>query len=362
MDTNTDLSPFDTELLTRYLAGNATASECHLIEQWGAQTAPATARLRQLRHAWDAAGGHVVSSAADDDQMIGRVRTLMQSQKPSAEGRHRRHIPQYSRLRPVYGGATLIATVVVGLTMYTRVDRDDVARMPARAASTYATQAGETATVPFGKGGRIVLAPRTTLVIDGTRMTLTGRALFVIAGRADEVVSVVTGPITTRVLGTVFDVMYAPSVQQAHVAVIEGKVVTGGRRTTVLGAGMAAQVTDSSVTAGVIQDPLAGTRWTQGKLVFSETPVPDVLAAVGQWYGLTFQGIDTVLARRHLTATIDARHSRSEMLALLESSLGVRMRVHGDTIVLAPGWSTHPPQQLRRAVPAPLTQSRDVGR
>jgi len=64
------------------------------------------------------------------------------------------------------------------------------------------------------------------------------------------------------------------------------------------------------------------TAWIDGRLMFDNTPLPEVLEALGRWYGLRLRLVDSSLARRHLTAVFNGA-SRSEMLASLASLLDV---------------------------------------
>jgi len=66
------------------------------------------------------------------------------------------------------------------------------------------------------------------------------------------------------------------------------------------------------------------TAWTTGKLVFHDAPLTELLESVSRWYGVRFAILDTELARRRVTATVDFG-SRAELMHALMLILDVRM-------------------------------------
>jgi len=75
--------------------------------------------------------------------------------------------------------------------------------------------------------------------------------------------------------------------------------------------------------------------WTQGRLVFEDTPLREALPELGRWYDLDFMLADSALGSRHLTAVL-AGEAITETLTLLGSTLDVRYERHGRTVTLAP--------------------------
>jgi ferric-dicitrate binding protein FerR (iron transport regulator) len=71
--------------------------------------------------------------------------------------------------------------------------------------------------------------------------------------------------------------------------------------------------------------------WTEGRLVYDETPLRDALTELGRWYDMDFVLADSTLGARHLTATL-AGEAISETLTLLSSTLGVDYERHGRTV------------------------------
>lgn len=303
----------------------------------------------------------------------GRVGTTRDSRQPSKHlGKHlSKHLGVHPRLaatRPWLGrvvGAAVIAVVgVVFITLSHRPSR-------VSAGHTYRTVAGQRAELTLVEDIHVVLAPNSTLHMRGNTGTLSGEAFFTVPHRTKQPLTILTGRVATRVLGTMFDVRRYPNESVTRVLVVSGRVSTGNAQTgnthtgnahtVTVDAHMMALVTDSSATTASVADMTRATGWTSGMLTFRDARVADVLAAVGRWYDIRFTLSDSTMAGRLLTATLDTRHTRSETLAALESVLQVRMTFVGDTIVLSPSDSIHH-APLRRSTRESFTSTREMGR
>jgi ferric-dicitrate binding protein FerR (iron transport regulator) len=216
-------------------------------------------------------------------------------------------------------------------------------------------------------GTKIILAPQTTLTVASTfgrdtrTVTLSGEAYFDVRTVAGAPFIVRTGTVATRVLGTAFSVRRYGSDDTVHVAVLSGKVASGGRSAPItVAAGTVAHVTDSTATATAVDDVRAYTDWTQGRLVFDETPVPAMLAALGRWYGYEFRLQDSVLASQNVSASFNVSDSK-EMMIVLQGVLRVSMSFRGKVVTLTPRRETHalPSIRMHKSV---LKPSMEVGR
>jgi ferric-dicitrate binding protein FerR (iron transport regulator) len=207
------------------------------------------------------------------------------------------------------------------------------------------------------------------LVVDGafggtTRtVMLCGEAVFDVAHEDGVPFLVHTGAVTTRVLGTTFDVAYYAADRAVRIAVVSGKVAAGGRRTPVLlTAGTVGWVTDSTVTATIVSDPSVYTTWVDGQLTFDHVPVRDLLTTVGRWYGYAFRLDDSVLAIRQVSTTLKI-DAPTETMTALEQLLDVSMTFHGDTVVLhRQREAERRPDDASRRERNGLSTTREVGR
>jgi len=223
--------------------------------------------------------------------------------------------------------AAACATLVIGVIVGTRTSHPTATST----SRVYRTAAAQQATVTLRDGTRITLAPLTTLTIDtesGTErvVSLNGHAFFDVVSAQGTSFTVRVGNTVARVLGTAFDVQHYMSDPDVRIIVTSGKVMTSveGRPPVILTAGMGARVGDSTVTMTNSQDIGTYTQWVDGQLIFRQTPVPDLLRSVGQWYGVEFRYSDSSIASGHMTLTLDHK-TLTEALTMLESLLDVTM-------------------------------------
>lgn len=204
----------------------------------------------------------------------------------------------------------------------------------------YLTSDGSPATVMLADGSRITLAPYSKITVTRTRETtrhlsLSGEAYFDVVSSAKEPFIVQTGKITTRVLGTAFSVRQYTNEPNVRVVVLNGKVESTNPTSKVtLVAGNVAYLTDST-TLTAQDDARKYTSWTEGRLVFQNTAVRDLLSEVGRWYGYEFQLADSALAARQVTTTLIVK-DRAETLRALKELLDVTMTFDGAVVTLEP--------------------------
>jgi ferric-dicitrate binding protein FerR (iron transport regulator) len=258
-------------------------------------------------------------------------------------------------------GAGIVCAALVSVFIARRAPHH-AAFQDTLASQRYATRSGQRARIVLSRDVHVTLAPQSTLTVNGATITLSGEALFSVVHREEAPIVVKTGDITTRVLGTTFTVRHYPGEPMTRVAVLEGRVATGGVRMTAVAAHTVALVTDSSVTTASSDQFSSATEWTKGRLVFRDAPARDVLATIERWYGITFRTTDPTLDTRVLTTTLDVERSQSDVLALVAALLDVRMSASHDTITLSPRQTSARTPSVRRS-PIPLVPSfKDIGR
>jgi len=75
--------------------------------------------------------------------------------------------------------------------------------------------------------------------------------------------------------------------------------------------------------------------WTEGRLVFTDALLRDVLPELSRWYDVKFELADPALGGRRFTGTFQ-NEPLSEVLQFLTLSIGASHRRDGQTITLAP--------------------------
>jgi len=224
---------------------------------------------------------------------------------------------------------------------------------------SYATASGERATVTLTDGSRVTLAPQSRLTVTpfgaaARTVSLVGEAYFDVAPAPGAPFIVRTGAVTTRVLGTTFDVRHYAGDSAVRVAVVTGKVAAGGRGAPVtVAAGSVANVTDTTATSLVVSDAGEYADWTNGRLVFDDVAASVMLTTVGRWYGYDFQLTDSTIAARRFKAVFNIA-ARDKTLAALSALLNVTMTFNGHTVTL------HPRTMNRTEAPSRRLQHREA--
>lgn len=124
------------------------------------------------------------------------------------------------------------------------------------------------------------------------RVTLTGEAFFEVAKNAKMPFIINTGNINTTVLGTSFNVQ-ASGANEVRVAVLTGKVKVADtlnqQEVFLLPEDLAIVQTANGNITKTKFDAALEFGWKDGKLVFKEASLKEVLTQLEKWFGFTFE-------------------------------------------------------------------------
>ncbi|UZR98173.1 FecR family protein [Chondrinema litorale] len=124
------------------------------------------------------------------------------------------------------------------------------------------------------------------------RVTLTGEAFFDVAKNPQKPFVITTGNINTTVLGTSFNVQ-ASSLSEVKVAVLTGKVkvtdTLNQQQVFLLPEDLATVQTANGNISKTKFDATLVFGWKDGKLVFKEASLKEVLNQLEKWFGFTFE-------------------------------------------------------------------------
>ena len=240
---------------------------------------------------------------------------------------------------------------------------------------TYATARAQRATLTLPDSSKVTLNTETRLEIPASfgRRTrdvyLDGEAYFEVAHDHKRPFRVHAGSAVTEVLGTKFGVRAREGESAVQVAVAEGRVALSsppgplsnttssppgsvstsssppgplstdvergneGERTVLEHGDVGRLASDGRTTVahGVDVGRMLG--WTEGRLAFERTPLPQVLAELDRWFDRDFVLGDSSLAGLRLTTSLRGE-SLAEAIAVLEAALDVKARVVGRTVIL----------------------------
>lgn len=160
-----------------------------------------------------------------------------------------------------------------------------------------------------------------------------GQALFTVAHDAARPFVVHAGDVSVTAIGTVFDVRRTG--EDVRVTLVSGAVDVAGAadaRASRLTAGRQAQVTPTAVTTQPV-DVAKATSWTDGRIVFEDTPLRDAVAEVNRYLtsGIVLDARD--LTNVPINGVFRAGDREAFALAAAEG-LGLNSRVRPDGVLL----------------------------
>ncbi len=344
-----DDTPWDQ--LARLFAGELPPAEAEQVRAWIAADPERSAMVDHLREVWSHAGD--LREAWDAEGALARIK-----QVPAGPARVV-PIPKFYREEPLsparrlarfgFRAAAAVALVGGGVGVWRLALRDTTPEAPITVAEM-ATPRGQRATLRLPDGTRVMLGPASTLRYAST-YSMGARAVQLEGEGYFEVVHDSTRPFTVRTasgvatdLGTTFGVRAYAGDSVLRVVVTEGKVSLAPARDTtaprlsqdslLLSPGDLGRIgPDGSLTARRGIDLSGYLAWTEGRLVFQDTPVGEVVVQLGRWFDLDVRLADTAIGRKRLTASF-ANEPAPEVLQLVAASLGLRVEQRGQVVTL----------------------------
>lgn len=348
----------DWAILDRYFSGECSPEETAAIERWVQGNPLRGQLLASARRVWDETGQ--VPERFDSEagwQAFRQRRDAAGPPTTPVRPLHPRRAPAIvlpaRRLGAGFAAAAAIV-LAVGAALLWRTVGDSatpaaVETTPAVAMREYAAPRGGLAEFRLSDGTHVVLSPASTLRVPVTYAACTsgsepcardvyldGEGYFEVTHDETRPFAVHAGDAVARDLGTAFTVRARAEERRVQVVVVEGEVelapVAGGAEPALLTPGSLGRVEPSgalTVRRNVAVEPYVA--WTEGRLVFKDTPLRDALPELSRWFDLDFRLADSALADRRLTATF--RYQLDEdAVELLAVSLDLRHERRGRTV------------------------------
>jgi len=381
------------ELLDRYLAGEASAAERLTVDAWigkheiredlvaalrGCGNVDTEQWLRRVKASFVAEAPPNVPATRGDRRAIGGQKRGGQDLFGYVEARRvhlgerslrTKSLPPIKKLQHVSIMAIVALVLALGAVSLRRMGV--ASSTPAALTySTYATHNGQIAHVTLADSTRVTLAPNSHVGVASDfpvhrDITLMGEAYFEVASHRGAPFLVHTGRITTRALGTAFDVTHYTDDRDVRVVVANGKVTVATPRNAAVALvpRTLAHVTDSTTLVTAIDDAASYSAWTQGMLEFHDVAVHDVLRTVGRWYGIRLQLTDSTLSNQRIDTFLSFTNVH-DVIKKLEEVLSVTATdaKNGESIILQPRTQKVRPASLRRDESKEFPFHAEVGR
>jgi transmembrane sensor len=316
----------DWELVFRYFGNECSAEERERFERWLA----ADPQHQAIVNAAVMAAGRTLEG----------MRTTAAS--PRLLVAHRRPASRPAWLVAAAASVVLLlgGSLLMKVTVRTGSDTRSVPAL--RLAQT---ARGGRQTLRLNDGTRVVLGAGSSLRYpaafgDGARdVYLTGEGFFEVVHDGAHPFRVHAGHATAEDIGTAFGVLAYTADSTVRVVVAEGSVS--------LGSAIRGAVSGTVLTPGQLGtlgkgDALPTVRrvnvdtylaWTEGRLVFDDASLSEVVEQLGRWYDTPVRIADPALASRTLTASFSTE-SLSDVLTSLAPVLDVRFERIADTVVV----------------------------
>jgi transmembrane sensor len=207
-------------------------------------------------------------------------------------------------------------------------------------------------TVPYKKTYRVVLD-------DGTRVSLNagstldfpsdlsqndrvvmlqGEAHFEVSHRNNQKFIVLMPDVAVEVLGTVFNVKAYADEAKTIITLLSGQVAvttqSGQFRRMAPGEQVLYDQSTKKMTVQLVDAPLF-TAWADGKFLFKNTPLDDILRRIGRWYGLDIVYKDVSIKEIQYSGKMKMYDSVQEVLRKFEESGGLHFQLDETSITVS---------------------------
>ncbi len=152
-------------------------------------------------------------------------------------------------------------------------------------------------------------------------VALSGEAFFEVTHDAEHPFMIHSGDITTRVLGTSFNVKAYEQFRHTVITVATGRVQVSkdNQVLSTLTANQEISVDNQSgkfkLKGGI--ETTSRLAWQSGRLVFDNTPLEEVFATLSNQYNVSFNTAKTNLQEQYLTAEFETKESLKQILDVI---------------------------------------------
>ena len=343
-DTDTPQSP-DWEAVARHLAGEDSPESVARVTELTSDSS-----VGDMLAALDSATSRLSERASDGidvEAALTQVKTRIRATdarplqlEPSIRTRKSTApVPRWRVPFPAIAAAGLIA---VALGTWFAVGRKTEPVIAAiESPRMVATGVGARDSMTLSDGTKIVLGPLSSVKVASDygaasrHVEIRGDAYFEVVHDGSRPFTVHIDNATIQDIGTKFAI-HSDGVGGIGVSVTEGSVslapVQLATPPVILKAGDQGTMDKAGRVAArrgaATEDDMA---WRNGRLVFRETPLSEVVSSMRRWYGIELQLMDPSLASRHLTATFSGEPA-DRVLEVLRLALGADIERHGDTV------------------------------
>lgn len=339
-------------MLSRYFSSRCSEEEKLKVEAWISANTRNKELFDGLKSVWELSGR--VGKEWDFAHSIQKLSAMMkETETPSPRNGNLR----LYRITPKPASGFMkpfikIAAAVVALlgTLYgvhylreKALEKEAYALNRSFAIEEASTKPGQQATIRFADGTKVALNSASYLRYsddpEGSRdIYLDGEAYFEVVHSDSHPFIVHAGSETIRDVGTKFDVKAWSDDNSARVAVLDGAVsIQTNDRTEkdvfVFHNQYCVVGRDGIVLPPTYADVSRMLEWMDGKLVFHDAPMSEVIKQIRRKFGLFCSVSDTSILSKRITTTFDKREPPKRVLDIIALSLNLTYKTSRDSVI-----------------------------
>lgn len=295
-------------LFARYLTGEADQRDIAALQSWLEASEQNKIFFHSITEFWDSEAGYFSKESGKIAQ------NLAQRIKDLDEGPHRRLKPDKPNRKMPKGkpnvfplsriAAAIAILILAGASLFFSGYFDGLVNKetPAVANIERFTNRGEKLNIKLPDGSLVKLNANSQLIFpeefsaEERKATLVGEAFFEVTKDASKPFIIISGDISTTVLGTTFNIRAFPEENNIKVAVVSGKVAVenikqkGDDPNSLLLAPneMAVYTKVNNQTVRSEFDYNEMVAWKDGIIYFKDAGIYEILETLELWYGVTF--------------------------------------------------------------------------
>lgn len=333
--------PVDHELLKKFISGKCTPEEAEQVKKFLLRSENSGELEKILDDQWDRFEAEEPSASVMDEWQ----NEFEQRKQNLIEREQRRKAGNFRKWSYVAAAACLIP-ILFFITFHS-VQQEGEKSLTHAALVEVRTSTGETSELTLPDGTSVFMGPKSRLSypekFDGAmrEVSLDGEAFFDVAKNPEQPFVIVSGEISTRVLGTSFKVE-AYSGSPVSVSVVTGKVRVArqeqektGKELAVLTPGKQVKYDSVSQTAEVSDFNIRDvSQWKEGRLMFRSVAVKEVLQNLERWYDVRITVENPGWDDKKIQLVVNGKAPVTEALETIRQTTGLNYRIKDSEIIM----------------------------
>lgn len=292
-------------IIYRYLTGQITDEESVILENWKSENARNRSGFDDIVELWHQTGNFQFPEKIDTGRALSEVHGKSGIREPKSFN--------LTFIRQI--AAILILSVLFsGLYSYFFSGKANDSDYYEEVNAAYGTRTNvglpDGSVVFLNSGSSLRFSGRLGETVKRT-VELKGEGYFKVAKDAERPFIVDVGKLSVEALGTEFNVNAYEPESQIDVILIEGKVAVHSRDGKKSGSDLILEpnqlahfdASANNLLKELVADPVKYTGWTEGKMIFRDDPIREVMRRMENWYNVDIQLKDQGLMNYRFTGT-----------------------------------------------------------